>query len=136
MPLDPITAILNIGGQIIDKIFPSKDEAEKAKLKMADLAMQGQLEQIKLLVNQMQINLEEAKSQRLWVSGWRPFVGWVCGSALAWHYIFMPFLVWLLEAFGRSTNMPALDISELMTILIGILGLGAYRTFEKIKSVS
>ncbi len=134
MAFDPLSSILEVGGKIIDKIFPDKNEAEKAKVKMAELAMQGQLEELKLLTGQLEINKAEAMHNSKWVAGWRPFIGWVCGSALAWHYIVMPFLVWALSIFSITTTMPALDMGELMTILLGILGLGAYRTYEKTKN--
>jgi hypothetical protein len=135
MAFDPLSNILSLAGTVIDKIFPDKTEAEKAKVKMAELAMQGQLEELKaqvsLLVGQMNINTEEAKHASWFVAGWRPFIGWVCGSALAYYYILQPFLVWVLDIFNVNTSMPKMDVGELMTVLFGMLGLGAMRTFEK-----
>lgn len=128
--IDPITAILNVGSRIIDKIFPDKNEAEKVRLRMAEMAMQGQLEDLKastqLLIEQLAINNQEAKHASWFVAGWRPFVGWVCGSAFAYHYIAQPMM-----GFFTGWPLPTLDMAELMTILMGILGLGAYRTYEK-----
>ncbi len=83
---------------------------------------------------QTAINVEEAKSGSVFVAGWRPFVGWVCGSALAYHYIAMPFLVWIVELWGFKTTPPSLEMGELMTLLLGILGLGAYRSYDKGKN--
>lgn len=138
MAFDPLTGLLTLAGSVIDKIFPDKTEADKAKVRMAELAMTGQLEEMKaqvgLVLGQLNINTEEAKHASWWVAGWRPFIGWVCGSALAYNYVAMPFLVWATSLFALQTSMPALDMGELMTVLLGILGLGALRTYEKTKN--
>jgi hypothetical protein len=131
MALDPITAGINAVSSIIDKIFPDKTEAEKAKVKLAELAQAGQLEELKLLLGQQDINKTEAQHESIFVAGWRPFVGWVCGTALAYTFILQPFLIWLLSAFSVVTRMPKLDMSELSVILVGMLGLGAYRSYDK-----
>ena len=136
---DPLSNILGLASSIIDKIFPDKTEAEKAKVKMAELAMAGQLEDLKaqtqLLVSQMAINQEEAKSNSVFVAGWRPFIGWVCGSAMAYYYILQPFLVWVLDVFNIQTGMPKLDTGDLMMILMGMLGLGAFRSYDKTQEI-
>jgi len=82
---------------------------------------------------QSEINKIEAGSTSLFVSGWRPFIGWICGSALLYNYILMPFIVYWMTAFYPDVpGMPALDVGELSTILLGMLGLGAMRTYEKV----
>jgi hypothetical protein len=132
-----IDGILGFAGKVIDKIFPSKDEAEKAKVEMAKLAMTGELESLKteasLLLGQMAINQEEAKHASWFVAGWRPFIGWICGGSLGYYFVAQPFLVWILSIFGVFTEMPKLDIGELMIILGGMLGLGGMRTYERVK---
>ncbi len=136
--MDPLSAILNIISIGIDKIFPDKDKAEAAKLEMFKLGQQGQLQEamntFQLAMEQTKVNTEEAKSQSVFVAGWRPFIGWVCGVALAYNYVVMPFIVWL-STWGSKTapGMPVLDMGELMTLLFGMLGLGAMRTYEKTK---
>jgi hypothetical protein len=83
---------------------------------------------------QAEINKIEAGSTSLFVAGWRPFIGWTCGAALAYNYVLMPLLVWVVTNFyPDAPAMPVLDNSELMTILLGMLGLGAMRTYEKVK---
>jgi hypothetical protein len=83
---------------------------------------------------QAEINKIEAGSSSLFVAGWRPFIGWTCGAALAYNYVLMPLLVWVVTNFyPDAPAMPILDNSELMTILLGMLGLGAMRTYEKVK---
>lgn len=130
MALDPITAIANVVGSAIDKIFPDKTEQEKGKLA---LLMQEMQLGIQPVLKQIETNIEEAKHQSVFVAGWRPFIGWVCGSALAYYYILQPFLVWGFSVAGIVTRMPKLDSGDLMTILLGMLGLGAFRTYEKTK---
>ncbi len=136
--MDPLSAILNIIGVGIDKIFPDKDKAEAAKLEMFKLGQQGQLQEamntFQLAMEQTKVNTEEAKSQSVFVAGWRPFIGWVCGVALAYNYVVMPFIVWDSRwASKTAPGMPTLDMGELMTLLFGMLGLGAMRTYEKTK---
>ena len=90
----------------------------------------------KALEMQSMINLEEAKSNRILVAGWRPFIGWICGFVLCWNYIIHPLLCWItVLAKLNVTPPPVLGLGELMPILLGMLGLGWYRTKEKIEGV-
>ena len=130
MAFDPITAVTDFAGKIVDKIFPDKTEAAKAKAALDLTALQ---QDFQLIIGQIQVNAEEAKHESVFVAGWRPFIGWVCGSALAYYYIVQPFLVWLFDVFDVVTSMPMLDTGELMTILLGMLGLGAFRSYDKTK---
>jgi hypothetical protein len=133
MAFDPLSSILTLADTVINKLFPDKTEAEKAKVRMAELAMSGQLEEMKaqvsLLLGQMNINSEETKHASWMVAGWRPFSGWVCGGALAYTFILQPFL-----SFLTGWQTPALDMGELMTILMGMLGLAGARTYEKTRN--
>lgn len=136
-----IGAIFEFGGKIIDKIFPDKDAADKAKLEMLKLQQEGafkELElQFELAKGQLAVNVEEAKSSNIFVSGWRPAVGWVCVLAYAFNYLIMPLANWIVK-FG-DVNAPALvalDTGELTTLLFGMLGIGTLRTVEKIKKAN
>jgi hypothetical protein len=129
-------AIFDFGGKIIDKIFPNKDEADKAKVAMMQMQQQGELQmlqdQFQLAIKQGEINVEEAKNASIFVSGWRPFAGWVCGCALAYNYVLMPLIVYFSKVlYPDAPPMPALDMGELMTLLLGMLGLGGLRSFDK-----
>lgn len=107
------------------------DPIEKAKIDL-------QLEQLNqaLINGQLLINQEEAKSSSIFVAGWRPFIGWVCGSALAFNFIIFPLVMWITLISGYVIpNPPVLDMESLFTILGGLLGLGGLRTFEKFKGV-
>jgi hypothetical protein len=133
-----IGSIADFAGKVIDKIFPDKDAAEKAKLELFKMQQEGELKELEteyqLKLQQLVINAEEAKNGSIFVSGWRPFVGWVCGVALVYNYIVMPFIVWIVRNFyPESPPMPALDMAELMTLLIGMLGLGYMRSRDKEK---
>lgn len=84
---------------------------------------------------QIEINKIEAKHSNIFVSGWRPFIGWVCGSALAYQFILRDFISYVMNLFGSTAELPpSLDISQLISILLAMLGMVGYRTFEKIKN--
>lgn len=85
---------------------------------------------------QSDINLEEAKNPNLFVSGWRPFVGWICGLGVFYHFIGFSLLEWLIRAFKWQIESPRIDTEGLMSLVIALLGMGSLRTFEKIKGVN
>ena len=84
---------------------------------------------------QTAINLEEAKSANMFIAGGRPFIIWICGFAFGINYIVGPLGVFIASLFGKTVVFPVLALSEMMPVLLGVLGLGAYRTFEKVKDV-
>lgn len=127
MSLDPLTAGIDLAKTAIDKIWPDKSEAQKAELAAAVTILQGQLS----------INTEEAKSSSVFVAGWRPFIGWVCGAALAYTYIGYPFLIWLMSVWHPEIVPPKLvNDGMLYELMFGMLGMGGLRTFEKYKGVA
>lgn len=129
------TLIANMVGPILGPLIdliPNKNERERAK-EQAEAqivaAMTG------LVEGQLKINEKEAQHGSIFVAGWRPAVGWICGIALGWNFIVHPMLLWLAfilpdTAIDLSTA-PQLDTGELMTVLLGMLGLGGLRTYEK-----
>lgn len=141
MSLDPITAILDIGGKVIDRLFPNPAERDAAKLKLVELQQSGELAQLAaetdLAKGQLEINKVEAASTSLLISGWRPAVGWICGAAFAYAAIIEPLARFVSAvAFGYQGAFPAIDTALTMQILLGILGLGGLRTWEKQKGVA
>jgi hypothetical protein len=140
MSLDPLTAALGLGGKLIDKIFPDPQARAAAQLELMKLAQNGELAQLtaetELAKAQAEINQAEASSTSLFVSGWRPFVGWVCGLGLAVQFLVAPLVGFLASLAGRQFLIPTLDMSVLLTLLFGMLGLGGMRTFEKMKGVA
>jgi hypothetical protein len=134
MALDPVTAVLDIGGKIIDKFWPDPATANAAKLEMYKAQQQGNLaeltESTKLAIAQIEVNKADAQSGSFWQSGWRPQVGWVCGWGLGYQLLVYPILV------AFVPKILPLDISTLLTLLGGLLGLGAMRTKEKLEGVA
>lgn len=133
MALDPVTALLDIGGKVIDRIFPDPTQRAAAQLELLKLQQSGALQEMTAQTN---INQVEAASSSLFVSGWRPFVGWVCGTGCAWNWIGLPVSMFLMTAFGHPIAMKAADLSEMMPLLLGMLGIGSLRTIEKIRGVA
>ena len=86
--------------------------------------------------DQAEVNKTEAASASTFVAGWRPFIGWVCGSGLALQFIIAPLVTWLAALFNHPVRFPELDGGTLLTLLFGMLGLGGMRTFEKINGVN
>ena len=130
---DPVSVLLDIGGKVIDRIWPDPAQAAAAKFELFKLQQSGDLAQ---MAGQMQINVEEAKSSSLLVSGWRPVIGWVCGVACAWNWLGLSVAKMIAELCGHPITLSPADVSEMMPILMGMLGLGTLRTFEKVKGVS
>ena len=89
-----------------------------------------ELDPNQLLEIQTKINELEAQHRTVFVAGWRPFIGWVCGVALAYNFVIRDLFIWAIKP---ETVPPALQMEHLMTVLLGMLGLGGLRTYEKIK---
>lgn len=123
--IGPVTALL-------DKFIP--DAGEKQRL-AHEIATMAEKQAHELALAQIEVNKVEAGGG--WFrAGWRPFVGWSCGLALFWHFLGQPVAVFFLTMFNvKYAPLPEFDMSQLMTILLGMLGLGAYRSFEKVKKV-
>lgn len=126
-------AIIEIGARLLDKIIPDKDARERAK---ADLFKAAQDQDFQLALGQIQLNTEEAKSASLFVSGWRPFIGWVCGIALTYNFLIYPLMLWSIAVYGSDIKPPPLFSDVLMELVLGMLGLGTLRSFEKWKGVT
>jgi hypothetical protein len=127
-------------GDTVDKLFTSDDERLERQIE-ADKAQNAfDLEIAKLdaqaLQNQTDINKIEAASTNLFVSGWRPFVGWVCGIALAYVAIIEPIARFIASLYGYTGAFPVIDTTITMQVLMGMLGLGGMRSFEKVKGVA
>ena len=89
-----------------------------------------ELDPEKLIELQTKINAVEAQHRTLFVAGWRPFIGWICGVALAYNFVIRDLFIWITKT---TEAPPALQMDHLMTVLLGMLGLGGLRTYEKIK---
>lgn len=130
MAFSPLS-IVEIGGRLLDKIIPDKDAREKAK---AELLKAAQDQDFQRDMAQIELNKEEAKMD-LFRGGWRPAVGWTCGIAFALHFVVFPFFNFFLAAADQPQITVAFDMDTLMTVLLGLLGLGGLRTAEKWKGL-
>lgn len=134
-----IQALLPFLGTVLDKVFPDPQAAAEAKVKVMEMAQKGELAaldaDLKIALGQIEVNKVEAQSPSLFKSGWRPAVGWTCVFGLVYSFILQPLLVWVSSIVGIPVP-PMLDTGPLMTLLFGLLGLGGFRTYEKIKGVA
>lgn len=125
--IGPVTGLL-------DKVIEDKDQKNALAHEIATMAEKQAHE---AAMQQILVNREEAKHKSIFVSGWRPSVGWVCSIALAWHFVLQPLTVFFAAMFGvELPPLPQFDMDSLMTVLLGMLGLGGMRTLEKAKGVA
>jgi len=120
---DAVEMGLGLARDLIGRFFPDKSKQEQEQL-IAVLA---------LMQSQMAVNAEEAKSPNMFVAGWRPYIGWVCGTGFAVQFVVGPLLSWSSRIAGHPVDVPALDLGVMMPLLLGMLGLGALRTAEKVQ---
>jgi len=117
------------GLKVLDKFIP--DPAEKAK---AEEALRDAL--LTWDKAQTEINKAEATHRSVFVAGWRPFIGWTCGAAFVYHFIVLPLILLWAALSGSTVVLPEFDMQMLTTVLMGMLGLGGLRTYEKLKGVA
>ena len=119
---------------LLGKFVP--DQTEKLKL-AHEIATLTEKQAHSIAMAQIEVNKVEAASNSIFKGGWRPFIGWVCGIAFAYHFVLQPLLVFILTYAGHPVpELPEFDMASLMTVLGGLLGLGGLRTFEKYKGVT
>jgi len=134
-----VGAILDIGKTLIERMLPedpvkrAQAELELYKLSQGE-RMQEAERQVQLSIEQIRVNAVEASSENIFKSGWRPAVGWTCVGGLVYQLIARPVFVWLSENNDWSIP-PSLELETLLTLLFGMLGLGAFRTAEKIQTI-
>ena len=129
-----IASLIGPVSGILDKFVEDKDQ--KAALAHEIATMSDNHAQQALLA-QLEINKAEAASGSLFKGGWRPAVGWVCALAFAYHYLLQPLLVFILTASGVDLpELPSFDMSTLLTVLGGLLGIGGLRSYEKTKGLT
>jgi hypothetical protein len=130
----------------ISRIFPDPAVQADASYKLAALVQSGELAQLAadtdLAKAQIAVNATEAASDSTFKSGWRPFIGWTCGAAFAWNFVLAPAATWAAGIAVNAGYLPhavtfaAADMSQMMPVLLGLLGMGALRTVEKVKGAS
>ena len=129
--------LIEQGKELIDEFYTSDEERASANLQQ----YQAETERLKVeqqgVAGQQAINLEEAKHPSVFVAGWRSGVGWVCLAGFAYNYIVYPFMLWGVAIWAPDVEPPpAIDTGPMMTLLMGLLGIGSLRTYEKMKGVA
>lgn len=133
MELTGLGSLFDFGSEILKRVWPDANEAEKAKLTMflAQLDAEAKAQQAQIAVNQA-----EAANPNVFVAGWRPAVGWICVLALGYQYVIYPLLLWLVMFWPNLTAPRPVLSDVLYELLFGMLGLAGMRSWEKIKSVA
>ncbi len=131
----PFIAAIPVVGELLEKVLdriPDPVARERAAEAMATSELAAEMQ---VIAGQLDINKIEAANESVWVSGWRPFIGWVCGLAIAYQFLLFSPLSWI-SAIYEVARPPELDAGQLMTLVLGMLGLGGLRSFEKVRGVA
>lgn len=128
-----IASLLAILGPILgtaaEKLIPDPNARAKWVSETLGMFMQADL-------SQMEVNKAEAGSGNLFVAGWRPAIGWCCAAAVAYQYILRPFMIWGIQIYNPALPLPPGLDEMLWELMFGLLGMGALRSFDKVKGVS
>lgn len=131
--------IIASGLKIIDKFIPDPEAKARANLEMMQIKQAEAFKELEVALQEQQmqadINKVEAASDNIFVAGPRPFIMWICGVAFGLQFVLFPLMVFIAQMFGKLLQVPVLPLEALMTVLLGTLGLGGYRSWEKIKGV-
>lgn len=122
-----LSALIEPVAWIIGKLVPDKDKANALAHEIATLA---EKQHHQAMIAQLAVNAKEAEHKSIFVSGWRPFIGWVCGVSMGFNFLAVPLLM------SAGIGVSSLDLATMMPVLMGMLGLGGLRTFEKSKGVA
>ena len=127
-----ISSLVGPVSDILDKVVTDKDLKEKLSHDIATMAERHAHEVVKA---QIEVNKTEAAHNSLFVAGWRPAIGWVCCLGMAGNFLIIPFVNMALELLETGVVVPMIELDLMMPVLMGMLGLGAMRTVEKVKKV-
>ena len=127
--------ILEAVKDIADEFITTDKERFEYQLRKQELELREKEIEASLLEKVHETNIAEAKSGNWFIAGWRPFLGWVGGFAIAYHYVLAPFLHSLFNSFGLNFELPVLDIGMLENLILTMLGMAGLRTFEKLKGI-
>lgn len=130
--MDPISIAMSLGDKLLGFI-PNPAEKARAELEMKTALLNAMVEESK---GQAETNKIEAGHQSIFVAGWRPAIGWVCAAGFGWTFLFHPLLSWFMYVSGVTTPLPEIDHGILLELTMGMLGMGALRSFDKWKGKS
>jgi hypothetical protein len=129
-----IQALIGPVTGLLDKFIEDKDQKAKLAHEVATMAQNHAQE---LAKGQLEINKMEAQHRSIFVAGWRPFLGWGLSFSMIWHFVLAPITIFGFSYAGvEAPELPAFDMDSLMTVLLGMLGLGGLRTVEKVKGLT
>ena len=128
-----IGSLLEPATKILDKVIEDKDQKNALAHEIATMAERHAQE---LAKGQLEVNKAEAAVKSLFVAGWRPFIGWICGVAMLANFLLIPMANFVLDLSGSTNTIPLIELETMMPVLMGMLGLGAMRSYEKVKKVS
>jgi hypothetical protein len=135
-----IGSIADFAGKVLDRVIPDPVAAANAKVELYKAQQAGELAELSAQWDnakaQLAVGQAEATNSSVFVAGARPFIMWVCGVGLAMQFLVSPIIIWGAAIMGKTLVLPALDMGTLLTLLLGMLGLGTMRTAEKIKGVA
>jgi len=129
-----LSAVLPSVMEVAGRFLP--EDKEKRAAAERDIEAQLTTHLAKIDLAQLDINKTEAAHRSVFVSGWRPMIGWTCGAAMALNFLIFPLASFVLAQTGHLVELPNLDMTQMMPVLMGMLGLGGLRTVEKLKQVS
>ncbi len=129
----PLELVSDIAGKVLDRLFPDPDKKQAAMLELAKLQQSGELQ---VIAGQIELDKLEATSKSLFVSGWRPAVGWVCVCGLGYQFVLRPLASGIFDACGHPVVFPVLEMDVLISMLVALLGVGGMRTVEKLNGVA
>ncbi|MBL4940961.1 MAG: holin family protein [Colwellia sp.] len=144
MSFDPLSAIFELGKSAVERIWPDPIRRAEELRKLEELRLRGDAAEldahVKLIMGQLQVNAAEASHKSIFVAGWRPFIGWVGGAAMAYQFVVYPIMIWIWailqvkEIVPKELDPPpVLETGALFSIVTGMLGLGAMRSIDKSK---
>ena len=124
-----LSALIGPATELAGKFIQDKDQAAQLAHDLTTMADKHAQE---AMLAQIEVNKAEAACGSVFKGGWRPFIGWVCGVAFAYHFVLQPFIVFVVAAAGITIpELPTFDMGSLMTVMMGMLGLGGLRSYEK-----
>ena len=125
-----IDAVIGTIGNVLDRVIPDKNKRAEAQEALESAAAS---QDFQLLIEQIKVNAIEAQSDNFFKSGWLPSVGWICSVAFGLHFVIFPILNWFIMLCGGQPILVPFQMDTLLTVLLGLLGLGTMRTIEKIR---
>ena len=129
-----LQALIGPVAGLLDKFIEDKDQKAKLAHEISTMAERHAFE---LSKGQLEINKVEAQHRSMFVAGWRPFLGWGLSFAMIWHFVLVPLITFICAFAGADIpDLPFFDMESLMTVLLGMLGLGGLRSFEKAKGLT